>query len=385
MKILSFSRDANPEYIGGIETFQRNLYKIFGKDIGFLTLKGNREKLFKIDNITEIDFKKNNIVKLLLKIISKSRYLHYFIKKYIKKNNIEILILNSPNDIRKNYKLNCKKILIQHNNWDYYQKKVFEKQLTFPKIIRNYIDCYIFLSKYDQERFVKELQLDINKTKVIRHCCELELLEKNKIKNKKLIIIARLENKQKRIDLAIKAMKKLPDFTLDIYGSGLDEEILKQMVIDEKLEERIFFRGATNKVKEKLDEASIFIMTSDHEGYGITNIEAMMRGLPIILRNTFESAPDIVQNNGILLDKEWDEDKFVEAVYKIYENYDYYSKNAIEMGKRHTFEVIKNEWVNFINKRAESREQRAESREQRAESREQRAESREQRAESSKF
>lgn len=354
MKILSFSKDANPEYIGGIETFQRNLYKIFGKDIGFLTLKGNREKYFKIDNIEEIDFEKNKIVKFLLRIISNSRYLYYFIKKYIKQNKIEILILNSPNDIRKNYKLNCKKILIQHNNWDYYQKKVFEKQLTFPKIIRNYIDYYVFLSKYDQERFVEELQLDINKTKVIRHCCELEILEKNKLRNKKLIIIARLENKQKRIDLAIKAMKKLPDFTLDIYGNGPDEEMLKQMTIDEKIQERVFFRGATNKVKEKLDEASIFIMTSNHEGYPISTIEAMMRGLPIILRNTFESAPDIVQNNGILLDKEWNEDKFVEAVYKVYENYEYYSKNAIEMGKRHTFETIKNEWIEFISKRAES-------------------------------
>ena len=89
-------------------------------------------------------------------------------------------------------------------------------------------------------------------------------------------------------------------------------------------------------------------MTSEYEGYPISTIEAMMRGLPIILRNTFESAPDIVQNNGILLDKEWDEDKFVEAVYKIYQNYDYYSKNAIEMGKRHTFETIKNKWLNFI-------------------------------------
>ena len=348
MKILSFSRDANPEYIGGIETFQRNLYKIFGKDIGFLVVKGNREKCFKIDNITEIDFKKNNSVKLLLKIISKSRYLHYFIKKYIKKNNIEILILNSPNDIRKNYRLNCKKILIQHGSWEYYKKTVFEKNITLSNVIKNNVDYYIFLSKYDQEKFVKELQLDMSKTKVIRHCCELELLETNKIKNKKLIIIARIDNKVKRIDLAIKAMKKLTDFTLDIYGSGLDEEILKQMVIDEKLQERVFFRGATNKVKEKLDEAGIFIMTSEYEGYGITNIEAMMRGLPIILRNTFESASDIVQNNGILLDKEWDEDKFVEAVYKVYENYNYYSKNAIEMGKRHIFETIKNEWLEFI-------------------------------------
>lgn len=91
-------------------------------------------------------------------------------------------------------------------------------------------------------------------------------------------------------------------------------------------------------------------MTSDREGYGITNIEAMTRGLPIILRNTFESAPDIVQNNGILLEKEWDEDKFVEAVYKVYENYEYYSKNSIEMGKRHTFEVIKNKWLEFIRR-----------------------------------
>ena len=145
-------------------------------------------------------------------------------------------------------------------------------------------------------------------------------------------------------------MKKLPDFILEIYGDGPHEEMLKKIVIDEKLEDRIFFKGRTTKIKEKLDESSIFIMTSDHEGYGITNIEAMMRGLPIILRNTFESAPDIVQNNGILLEKEWDEDKFVEAVYKVYENYEYYSKNSIEMGKRHTFEVIKNKWLEFIRR-----------------------------------
>lgn len=91
-------------------------------------------------------------------------------------------------------------------------------------------------------------------------------------------------------------------------------------------------------------------MTSDFEGYGITNIEAMRRGLPLILRNTYEAAQDIVVNNknGILLNKEWNEEKFVEAVKNIYNNYEYYSENSKELGKRYSQEIIKKEWDKLI-------------------------------------
>ncbi len=143
-------------------------------------------------------------------------------------------------------------------------------------------------------------------------------------------------------------MKKLPDFTLEIYGAGSDEEMFRELIKQEKLENNVFLKGATNKIKEKLDECSMFIMTSDYEGYPITSIEAMRRGLPIVLRNTFDSAKDIIENNGILLDKEWNEDKFAEAVRKIYEDYEFYSKNAIEMGKRHDFEIIKSQWEELV-------------------------------------
>ena len=348
MKILSFSRDENPNCLGGIETFQRNLYKMFEEKILFLTFKRNRKKYFNINNIIEIDINKNGISKFLAKILSKSRYSYYVIKNILKKEKIEILILNSPNDIKKLRKLKCKKILVQHGSWEFYQETNFRNQPKLIEIIREYIEYYIFLSKYDQEKFVKELNLDINKTKVIRHCCEVELLEKEKPRNKRLIIIARLENNQKRLDLAIRAMKKLPDFTLEIYGDGPDKEMLNNLIKQEKLESGVFLKGATNKVKEKLDECSIFMMTSDHEGYPITSIEAMRRGLPIVLRNTFEAAQDIIENNGILLEKEWNEDKFAEAVRKIYDNYEFYSKNAVEMGKRHNFEVIKFQWEKLI-------------------------------------
>ena len=89
-------------------------------------------------------------------------------------------------------------------------------------------------------------------------------------------------------------------------------------------------------------------MTSDFEGYPITLIESMRRGLPIVLRNTFDSAQDIIIENGVLLEKEWDEDKFVEAVRKVYDNYEYYSENSKKLGERHSSEAIKREWDKLL-------------------------------------
>ncbi len=344
MKIICIAKGSDPRCLGGIETFERILGKAFEDDIKFYVYNTDREYIFDCKNIINIQETNSLIEKVLLKILGKTRYTSLKIKK----ENPDVVIINKPKDLKMLKGGKFLKILVQHNSLECYRNDVF-KILRIIKSIQKELDYYVFLSDKSKEIFLDFLKLDKSKGITIRHSCEIELLDKVKLKNRKLIIISRIDNKAKRIDLAIKAMKKLPEFTLNIYGTGPDEKMLKQMVIDEKLQERVFFRGATNKVKEKLDEASIFIMTSDYEGYGITNIEAMMRGLPIILRNTFESAPDIVKDNGILLEKEWNEDKFVEAVYKVYENYDYYSKNTIEMGKRHTFETIKNEWIEFMN------------------------------------
>lgn len=350
MEIICIGKGNDPRCLGGVETFERILGKIFEDNIKFYVYTPSKEYLFQIENNIKNIQKPTSIKeKILLKVLGKTRLTEYEIKR----EKPDVVIINKPKDLRMLKGGKFKKVLVQHSDLKSYKEGAFSSK-NIIKLIQEELDYYIFLSDNSKEKFVKFLKLRENQGITIRHSCEMKLLNNSKLKNKKLIIIARIENRQKRIDLAIEAMKKLPDFTLDIYGDGVHKEMLEKMVIEEGLEERVFFRGKTTKIKEKLDEAGIFIMTSDYEGYGITNIEAMMRGLPIILRNTFESAPDIVQNNGVLLEKEWDEDKFVEAVYKVYENYDYYSRNSIELGKRHTFEVIKDEWIKFINKIAEN-------------------------------
>ena len=329
-KIVVLTLAAHPMAQGGIQTFVRRIKKIYENDVILLTNKNKDEKIYSINDVIEIG--SLNIIFRIINRILKDRIRKYLVMQELKKISPEIIICNFPYELEIIKDFKCEKFIS-----DIPRMQRLKEELTY----------YIVLSPYDKEKFQKGFNISEEKMKVIRHTCEMELLQKKKEKNRKLIMVARLDNKQKRFDLAIKAMKRLPEFTLDIYADRVNGEqelnMLKNLAKENSIS-NVFFKGSTNKVQEKLDESGIFIMTSDYEGYGITNIEAMRRGLPLIVRNTFEAAQDIVINNGILLNKEWDEGKFVEAVRKVYDNYECYSENSKKLGERHSPEVIKKEW-----------------------------------------
>lgn len=308
MRILSVMKATNPQELGGMETFNRILKKIFGKELYFFAQPVKSKKYFDVDSI--IEFKTKSYSNRILKFLFGK---NFPIRLSLEKQKADIYILNQFADLKliKNLKSPC--ILVQHTNFENFFNILKDK--TKIEYAKEKLDYFIFLSEYDKKRFIKEINFPQEKGLVIRHTCSMEILTNEKLKNKNIIMVCRLENKSKRLDLAISAMKKLQDFTLNIYGDGKDKEYIENLIKEKSLQ-NVFLHGGTNQVKEKLDENSIFIMTSDFEGYGITNIEAMRRGLPIVLRNTFDAAPDIVQDNGVLLDKEWNEDKFVEAVKK---------------------------------------------------------------------
>ncbi|ADO82179.1 glycosyltransferase [Ilyobacter polytropus] len=353
MRLMLLTIREHPGTQGGIQTFLRTLKKYFNEDAFFVTtvIPKKEDILFNIIDLKNISaFQNNKYFHLIGRTFSKiSReafkkdVLNLIYKKQLKSFD-GISILASPKDIKIVNK-KCKKILVQHTNVSNLIKSksnFFNSNKLIEKAEKE-LDVFVALSPKDKELIENTFKLEKGKVVCIRHSCELPLLEEKKEKSKNLIMISRLDNTSKRFDLAMKAMKKLPNYNLNIYGDGKDRKILETLRAKLALK-NVIFHGKTNKVKEKLDENGIFIMTSDYEGYGITNIEAMRRGLPIILRDTYEAASDIVQGNGVLLEKEWNEDKFVKAVYEVYKNYEEYSLKSIELGKRHNPKTIKVHW-----------------------------------------
>ena len=347
-KILSMTIFSDPRCQGGIETFNRNLKEFYSENLKMIAIKNRRPKIYDVENIVEIG--SNNLIYKIINKILKNKLRKCQIKKVVKNEKSEAIIFSYLYEVELLKDIPSKKILVQHFDYSNYITNLGRKKEEYIKLLKESIDYLIVLSPESREKFIKDLNIVPEKIKVIRHSSKMEILKDKKIKNKKLIIVARLDIAQKGLDLAVKVMRKLPEFTLDIYGEEHykgERDKLEKMIKAHGIT-NVYLRGATNQVKEKLDESGIYIMTSIYEGYGITNIEAMRRGLPIVLRDTFDAAKDIVIDNGVLLEKEWDEDKFVEAVWEVYNNYEYYSENSKKLGMRHSPEIIKNKWDKLL-------------------------------------
>ena len=342
MKIACVAKGHHPAISGGVESFERNLLEIFkGEEIKIFSYKAKYEKIFKVSNVIEIDNSKNLFEKILLLLLGKKRLLKLRIMKW----KPDVIILNTPNDLKFLKNIKAKKILVQHGSYEYYLKSTFVNPKIL-KLIRNYLNKYIFLSELDKNKFNEYLQLAEERISTIRHASTLTIKQETKKISNKIIVLSRLE-KNKKIDLIVRAMKKLENIELEIYGGGEEETKLRKIIEDLELKNVKLF-GITREPIKALDRCDIFIMASDFEGYPISCIEAMRRGLPIILRNTFYSAGDIIQKNGVLLSKEWNEDEFISAINEVYSNYSYYSYNSINLGKRYNIELIRENWYKVL-------------------------------------
>lgn len=99
-----------------------------------------------------------------------------------------------------------------------------------------------------------------------------------------LITVGRLV-RRKRIDSILKALSNLPVmFVAVVVGSGPEMQRLKSLAVSLGVSDRTMFAGHVDEaMKYALLKASdLFVLSSDHEGFGICLQEAMAVGLPIV-------------------------------------------------------------------------------------------------------
>lgn len=105
-------------------------------------------------------------------------------------------------------------------------------------------------------------------------------------REKTVVSVGRLDNEQKRLDIMLKSfsifIRKHPEYTLKIYGSGDDENAVRQWCVDLGIQDKVKFMGVTKTPMQDISNDGMFLITSDYEGISNSLLEAMAVGLPCI-------------------------------------------------------------------------------------------------------
>lgn len=100
-----------------------------------------------------------------------------------------------------------------------------------------------------------------------------------------IVAVGRLEEQKNHLML-LKGFEKIknefPDEKLIIYGKGSYYDTIKDFIETAGMEKSVELAGLSYNIHEKIKDAKLFVMTSNHEGIPNAMLEAMTLGLPVI-------------------------------------------------------------------------------------------------------
>jgi glycosyltransferase involved in cell wall biosynthesis len=132
------------------------------------------------------------------------------------------------------------------------------------------------------EPFVLPIYVDV--AAISSHVPLVDL--KKKYGFSKVVLVASRFSKEKNLPLAVESFarvaKILPDVCMVMAGSGVEEENVRNLVRRLDLSKRVFLEGWSNDVYSLLKTSDVFLLTSEYEGYGMTIVEALAAGLPVV-------------------------------------------------------------------------------------------------------
>ncbi|MFA0415180.1 glycosyltransferase [Vibrio renipiscarius] len=328
----------NPRMLGGIESFSRTFKNKLYPQTHFLCEYDVANAAFEVGDVHGV--LKHNLFIRIINRLTNGLLLEFFIRYFLYTNKYDIYILNTPKYLP--FVPLEKTILIQHtsiNNW-WESKYKFNKNKKLLELARK-VRKIIALTEKDKAEMCERFNIEAITVNVIPIPSPLQIRPTIKPAGRNIVMITRFQNSIKRIDLAINAMKHLPDFQLNIYGDGPDRKMLEDLASDCK---NVSIHNAITSVQEVLDSNNIFVLTSEFEGFPVGLIEAISRGLPLVVRNSFNAATEIVVGNGVLINRTWDTDEFVSAVNYCYENYEYLSNQSAVMYAEFSIETVRSLW-----------------------------------------
>lgn len=386
MNIIFIDNDADPPYFGGTTTMTRIQADILEKEghrciLGYLRDFEHPSILFKekirisADNIDgirrfsaerRIDYVINQMQPFDYELLKPFKdvgatLIHAFYAQPqmwgVKKHEIWASIKNSRNPRA------WIKALLNIIFYSYFKKKIFIKFQQFFRRDYNYCDYYMLLT----ERYIEHLKVFVpyaDKTKIISignpiTYNEILPVDYLQLKRKEVLAICRFSF-EKRIEQMLAIWREiendteLRDWTFNLIGDGPDRKKLQRLARKLKVK-RVRFLGQIKAPVSYYKNASIFMMTSELEGWPMVLNECQQFGDVPIAYDSFAALYDIIDDgeNGMIV-KDGDRDSFVNKLKILMKDNSlrtYMMKNALKYSKMHSKEKYAEDFMKIIKPR----------------------------------
>ncbi|MEO8581077.1 MAG: glycosyltransferase family 1 protein [Patescibacteria group bacterium] len=169
--------------------------------------------------------------------------------------------------------------------WQYWVKHEFYKKIVAEAVKRAsvvFVPADTVKSTVTRYFPTAEEKIRVTKEGIGKAFVETKLIHFKK--NDALVYVGSLYP-HKNIDVVLEALTQLPEFSLDLVGSrNIFQENVEQKVHTLGLENRVKFHGYLKDTEliDLFQKSFALVQPSLFEGFGLTGVEAMSVGLPVI-------------------------------------------------------------------------------------------------------
>jgi len=295
--------------IGGAERVALNLstgLSDYGYDVDIVLVEATGDLLEEIpEEVSVIDLDASRVATSFLPL-----------RRYLKSREPEILysMMTEPNLIaiaaHQLTRTDTRLVISEHNMLSHSVSSIKDRAITLAAwATYPFADHAVAVSKGVQSELLAKTRLEEGSTSLIYNPVRVEYIREKASEpvnhewfvddSIDVVLAGGRHEPQKGFDTLLEAFAQIErdNTRLVIFGRGPKTEELKCQAANLGICDRIHFAGFVENPYSYMATADVFVLSSEHEGFGLVLIEAMACGCPVVSTNC-ESGPAEILDEG---------------------------------------------------------------------------------------